>query len=219
MDNECWNKLLAKKAELDCVLGENRITLSEWFAAVDPILHLREPDLDDALHRYAAEDIRRMEDQAAPLHGARPNILVVRRVKTARENAQALLEGAGCAVTAVGDGIEGLVELVFGRYDVLVTGAILPHLSGAELIELKNLLRIDTPAVMHTVMPLELSGGAFLEREDCVCAGKIAEGGISITTRDFLESDDRMIARVKQHLKRQGWRFKSDGELLTGGRF
>ena len=57
-------------------------------------------------------------------------------------------------------------------------GSVLSHLSGVDVINLKNLLRIDTPTIMHTLMPLGLASGLApeipLPVEDCLCAGEIS---------------------------------------------
>ena len=119
------------------------------------------------------------------------------------------LEPLGCAVTAVADGLEALVELAFGRYDLVVTGSVLSHLSGVELINLKNSLRIDTPAIMHTLMPLEFAAGLEIQiplpAEDCLCAGAFTDGSLDLMMKDVLDCERKLIARAKHHLEKRGW--------------
>jgi len=209
---ESWeyDRLWAKKGELDVALAEKKIPLSQWYAAVDPILHrlpLVIADKAVPLHRFSAADIRELEGRPTPQPGPRPRVLVARRFGDARKEAKSLLENIGCEVATVGDGLEAFVELAFGRYDLLITGSVLSHLPGAELIRLKSLLRIGTPAIMHTLMPVQLAGGLALDvplpPEDCICAGSLVGEKFHLTTKNIVDYDERLIARVKEHLARR----------------
>jgi len=209
---ESWeyDRLWEKKCELDLALAEKKIPLSQWYTAVDPILHrlpLVIADKAVPLHRFSAADIREIERRPAPQPGPRPRVLVARRFADAREEAKSLLENIGCEVATAGDGLEAFVELALGRYDLLITGSVLSHLPGAELIRLKNLLRIGTPAIMHTLIPIQLSGGLAsdvpLLPEDCISAGSMAGENFHLTTKNIADYDERLVARVREHLARR----------------
>ena len=67
---------------------------------------------------------------------------------------------------------------------------------------------IDTPAVMHSLMPLKLAAGLApeipLAPDDCICAGNLWDGKIGIDIRDMLDGDRRLVERVRAHLLNRG---------------
>jgi len=207
-NNKEWQDLWAKKSEFDRALASKQILLSEWFEAVDSILHRLMPSLNEATHKITVDDIREREQHPSPRLAGCDRVLVVRRFRDTQQHTQSMLEAIGCEVTTAGDGFEAVVELALGHYDLLVIGSVLSHLSGVEVINLKNLLRIDTPAIMHTLMPLGLAAGLAFEvplpPEDCICAGNIVDGKLSLNLRHIIEGDHRLLARVRAHLELRG---------------
>jgi DNA-binding response OmpR family regulator len=89
----------------------------------------------------------------APIHnhpGLPPHILVVDDEADARQLTVDVLTRSGYDVDAVADGDAGLVALLAGKYDLIVTDNKMPKMSGVELIEKLRSVRMGLPVIMVT---------------------------------------------------------------------
>jgi DNA-binding response OmpR family regulator len=114
------------------------------------------------------------------------------------------LESHGHAVTTAGDGRQGLVEALRGRYDVIILDRMLPSLSGLEVCrEIRS--HTDVPIIMVT---------ALTEESDRVSG---LEGGADdYVPKPF--SSRELLARIRALVRRARGGVRQVSDMLTVGR-
>ena len=80
-----------------------------------------------------------------PAH--RPRVLLAYSGMHAREYLAVFLESRGCDVTACSDGKRRLRTLTLGRFDLVVTGIVMPNLDGLELVRTLRDSRSNIPII------------------------------------------------------------------------
>ncbi len=68
-----------------------------------------------------------------PLQAERASVLLAEDDRSLRRYLEIVLRRAGYEVTAAADGLEAMKAALSGEFDVVVTDAVMPHLSGQEL--------------------------------------------------------------------------------------
>ena len=79
-----------------------------------------------------------------------PRILVVEDDPAMRDLVQAVLHNKGYLVEGAGDGLEALVRLQRGKFDVVVTDFEMPRLDGLALLREIGRMEIPLPVIVFT---------------------------------------------------------------------
>ncbi|MEM9532816.1 MAG: response regulator transcription factor [Pseudomonadota bacterium] len=119
----------------------------------------------------------------------RPRLLVVEDEAPIREGLTDLLTHHGFAVTAVGDGQEGLCEARRGAYDLVLLDVMLPSLDGFAVCEALRRDEPDQPVIMLTARTAD---------EDIIQGLKL--GADDYVAKPF--SVEQLVLRVKAVLRR-----------------
>jgi CheY-like chemotaxis protein len=77
----------------------------------------------------------------------RPSVLLAYSGRLMREHLAVFLESRGCAVIACGDGKKAITHLTLGRFDLVVTGIVMPDLDGLELVRALRDKRSNIPVI------------------------------------------------------------------------
>lgn len=108
------------------------------------------------------------------------------------------LEGAGHCVTIIGDGRSALDAAQLGAYDLMVLDAMMPVLSGPEVLSALGQRGSRLPVVMLT---------ARKGQDDVLDA--LSSGARDYLTKPFIP--DELVARVNAILKTEAARVTTDG--------
>jgi len=115
------------------------------------------------------------------------------------------MEGEGYTATSVGDGAQGLDEILSGLYDLVVLDVMLPSMNGVEVCTEARAKGNNTPILFLTVK------GSSADRIEGMAAG-----GDDYLTKPF--HLDELLLRVRSILKRWEW-YKSSVRTAEVFRF
>ncbi|HXG00766.1 MAG TPA: response regulator transcription factor [Bacteroidota bacterium] len=129
-----------------------------------------------------------------------PKILVIEDDVTMQTGLKDNLEFEGYKVKVVGNGRDGLDELLNNSYDVVVLDVMLPHMSGFEVLKKARTAGVATPVIMLTARGEEVDRVVGLEL-----------GADDYVTKPF--SLRELIARVKAVLRRNEGRVPASATM------
>ncbi|HEY7018014.1 MAG TPA: response regulator transcription factor [Gaiellaceae bacterium] len=112
------------------------------------------------------------------------------------------LEAEGFTVDGAGDGPDGLVQAVRGRYDLVVLDLLLPRLDGLAVLRELQQRRPDLPVVI-------VSARADLETK----LRGFGLGACDYVAKPF--AFDELLARIRAQLRRGRW--GGDGTIISAG--
>jgi serine/threonine protein kinase len=120
----------------------------------------------------------------------RPRVLVIDDEEDVRAVSRAALEDAGYEVATAADGIEALMRLGAGSYDIILSDVDMPNLDGFKLLEVVSRKGVTTPVIFIT--------------------GKVDEEneirGLELGAQDYLRkpvAPSVLLARVRTALARR----------------
>jgi serine/threonine protein kinase len=130
-------------------------------------------------------------DMSEAVASHRPRILVIDDEEDMRTVSRAVLTDAGYDVTTAGDGIEALMRLGAGTFDLILSDVDMPNLDGFKLLEVVSRKGIQTPVIFVT-------GKVDSENEI---------RGLELGAEDYLRKPVLpavLLARVRTALARRG---------------
>jgi DNA-binding response OmpR family regulator len=130
-------------------------------------------------------------------------ILLIEDERKMRLGLKDNLEFEGYDVNAVGNGKDGLHELVTNSYDLVILDVMLPQMSGFDVLRKARENGVTTPVIMLTAKGEEVDKVIGLEL-----------GADDYVTKPF--SLRELIARVKAVLRRNEGRVPSSGTMRLG---
>lgn len=121
--------------------------------------------------------------------GAQPaSILVVEDDADTLALMKRVLGNQGYRVTAASDGVEALMHLGRGAFDLIISDVNMPNLDGLKLVELKTLKKIDAPVVFLTAQS----------------SAEAEQKGLELGAADYIRkpvSKEVLLLRIKRTLE------------------
>jgi CheY-like chemotaxis protein len=119
---------------------------------------------------------------------ARPRILLAYPGQSKREYLAVFLSSRGYHVIACGNGKEALAHLAAGRFELVVTAVVMPHIDGLELL---RALRRGGPPVVAVTDGIGEMDGIYL-RSATLC-GAVAAHSFAQASGALLDSVDWIL--------------------------
>ena len=114
-----------------------------------------------------SEGLEQSAAQVVPTEAARATVLLAEDDRALRRYLEVVLRRAGYEVLTAADGLEAMKALLSNRVDVVVTDAVMPHLTGQELCrflrnhpELKGLPVVLLSGADSSARPADSDAGA-----------------------------------------------------------
>jgi DNA-binding response OmpR family regulator len=137
---------------------------------------------------------------------SRPTLLVIEDDLYTRDLYHEILTEAGFDVSAAADGLEGMVKILEGGFDMILLDAMIPKIDGLSVLmrmQHEKPKKSNGPIVMLT----NLARDAVLKQ--ALAAGAMA----CLIKTDF--NPDQLVAKIKEFLSQKGEKPKDATVLLN----